>query len=230
MYGMNQAYTPPDPSAQVPNHLVSAQAAPQLSPLADRTASPRPPDILLPVPYLAESAARPGARVPHQRPADRARHVPRRLDLLRVPSSRWHRHPHMAAAAPANPLCLRWNGLGGCRDCLRHERARLCMRSIDCPFVSLYLTPLDPPSPCPQQRLHLPSRALCTARPLPLQDCSRARHHRSQPMAGALQAGRGATPDTSWPDTHRPRHTGDSTYARSAAGCRSTDAQRVHAC
>jgi hypothetical protein len=37
MYGMNQAYNVPDPSAQVPNHLVSAPVALLYKPFQELT-------------------------------------------------------------------------------------------------------------------------------------------------------------------------------------------------
>lgn len=93
MYGMNQQYNAPDPSAQVPNHLVRAFIATPSSTTADRIhiAHPCPPDLLVPLPNIADPPACGSARVPHQRPADSARHVARGMDLLLFSAARWHR-------------------------------------------------------------------------------------------------------------------------------------------
>jgi hypothetical protein len=113
MYGMNQGYGhAPDPSAQVPNHLVSAPVAPRPPSPTNSIARPCASDIFIPFPYAAGSPSPTGPRVPHQRPPDRARHLSRRVDLPSSPSPRWHRYPHMAAPAHGNHVRLGRNGLG----------------------------------------------------------------------------------------------------------------------
>jgi hypothetical protein len=79
---------------------------------AESSPSPCAPDILVPVPYFTRSSSSSSPRVPHQRSANRARHVPRRVDIPGSPSPRWHRHPHMAAPAHGHHVRLRRNGLG----------------------------------------------------------------------------------------------------------------------
>jgi hypothetical protein len=79
---------------------------------AESSACPCAPDILLPLPYSTGSSSSPGARVPDQRPANRARHVARRVDLPFSTSPRWHCHPHMAAPAHGHHVRLRRNGVG----------------------------------------------------------------------------------------------------------------------
>ena len=127
MYGMNQAYHAPDPSAQVPNHLVCLAKAPRPSCPTNRTACPCSSDIVVPLPDLAWLASRSGPRVSHQRPADCARHLARCVDVSSSPSARWNRYPHLAAPAHGKHVCVRRNGLGRCRERIRHECARLCM-------------------------------------------------------------------------------------------------------
>lgn len=77
-----------------------------------RAASTRPPDLVLPLSGYPGSAACPGTRIPHQRPANYARHFASGMDLFPHPSSRWYHHPHMAASAHGHALRLGWHGVG----------------------------------------------------------------------------------------------------------------------
>jgi hypothetical protein len=109
-----------------------------------------------------------------------------------------------------------------------------------CPFAVTYvlhklycglesdLYPLDTSNSCPKLRLPLPSRTVCSACTLPLQDRGRSRYYKSKLVASLLQTCRATAQSSCWPDTDYARNASAATDARSTPGCWTIDAQRVY--